>query len=79
MIPKPPFSCDFSPERELEKFRRIPPRLAEPWNVLSNREKYGRQSTRAQEEAAEPPAEARSGRHEYRDTIVGPRVWPADS
>ncbi|HEX9148129.1 MAG TPA: peptide ligase PGM1-related protein [Thermoanaerobaculia bacterium] len=47
--------------------------------VLDRETEYGRHSTRAQEEVAEPPAEARSGRPEYRDTIVVPRVWPADS
>jgi hypothetical protein len=36
VIPKPPFSCDVSPERELEEFRRLQPRLAELWNALSS-------------------------------------------
>jgi len=36
VIPKPPFSCDVSPERELEEFRRLQPRLGELWNTLSS-------------------------------------------
>ncbi|HEY3169578.1 MAG TPA: carboxylate-amine ligase, partial [Thermoanaerobaculia bacterium] len=38
MIPKPPFPGDFSPERELEEFRRLQPRLDELWIALSNQE-----------------------------------------
>jgi hypothetical protein len=38
MIPKPPFPCDLSPERELEEFRRLQPRLEELWTALSNQE-----------------------------------------
>lgn len=38
MIPKPPFPGDFSPEHELEEFRRLQPRLDELWNALSNQE-----------------------------------------
>jgi hypothetical protein len=38
VIPKPPFPNDFSPERELEEFRRLQPRLDELWIALSNRE-----------------------------------------
>ena len=38
MIPKPPFPRDLSPERELEEFRRLKPRLEELWNALSNQE-----------------------------------------
>jgi hypothetical protein len=38
VIPKPPFPCDISPERELEEFRRLQPRLEELWNALSNQE-----------------------------------------
>ena len=38
MIPKPPFPCDLSPERELEEFRRLQPRLAQLWNTLSSEE-----------------------------------------
>jgi hypothetical protein len=36
VIPKPPFPCDVSPERELEEFRRLQPRLGELWNTLSS-------------------------------------------
>lgn len=36
MIPKPPFSRDLSPERELEEFRKLKPRLTELWNTLSS-------------------------------------------
>jgi hypothetical protein len=36
VIPKPPFPRDLSPERELEEFRRLQPRLAELWNALSS-------------------------------------------
>ena len=35
MIPKPPFACDLSPERELEEFRGLQSRLTELWNELS--------------------------------------------
>lgn len=35
MIPKPPFPCDVSPERELEEFRRLQPRLTGLWNTLA--------------------------------------------
>jgi hypothetical protein len=38
VIPKPPFPGDFSPERELEEFRRLQPRLIELWNTLSSGE-----------------------------------------
>jgi len=38
VIPKPPFLRDISPERELEEFRRLQPRLEELWNALSNQE-----------------------------------------
>lgn len=38
MIPKPPFPCDLSPERELEEFRKLKPRLEELWVALSNQE-----------------------------------------
>jgi hypothetical protein len=38
VIPKPPFPCDLSPERELEQFRRLQPRLEDLWNALSNLE-----------------------------------------
>jgi pheganomycin biosynthesis PGM1-like protein len=38
VIPKPPFPCDLSPERELDEFRRLKPRLQELWNALSNQE-----------------------------------------
>lgn len=38
MIPKPPFPCDLSPERELEEFRRLQPRLEKLWDALSNQE-----------------------------------------
>ena len=36
VIPKPPFPCDISPERELEEFRRLKPRLEDLWEALSN-------------------------------------------
>jgi hypothetical protein len=36
VIPKPPFSRDISPERELEEFRRLQPRLATLWNELAS-------------------------------------------
>ncbi len=38
MIPKPPFARDLSPERELEEFRKLQPRLTELWNALSAEE-----------------------------------------
>jgi hypothetical protein len=38
VIPKPPFPCDLSRERELEEFRRLKPRLEELWSALSNQE-----------------------------------------
>jgi hypothetical protein len=38
VIPKPPFPRDLSPERELEEFRRLQPRLAQLWNALSSGE-----------------------------------------
>ena len=38
MIPKPPFPCDLTPERELEEFRRLQPRLQELWDSLSSPE-----------------------------------------
>jgi PGM1 C-terminal domain len=38
MIPKPPFPCDLTPEREIEEFRRLQPRLGDLWNALSNAE-----------------------------------------
>jgi PGM1 C-terminal domain len=38
VIPKPPFPCDVTPERELDEFRRLQPRLEDLWNALSNQE-----------------------------------------
>jgi hypothetical protein len=38
VIPKPPFPCDLSPERELLEFRQLQPRLEELWKALSNEE-----------------------------------------
>jgi len=38
VIPKPPFPCDLSPERELDQFRALQPRLADLWNALANQE-----------------------------------------
>jgi PGM1 C-terminal domain len=38
LIPKPPFACDLSPERELLLFRQLQPRLEELWTALSNQE-----------------------------------------
>jgi hypothetical protein len=38
VIPKPPFPCDLSPDRELDEFRRLQPRLEDLWNALSNQE-----------------------------------------
>lgn len=35
MLPKPPFQCDLTPERELEEFERLKPKLAEVWRVLT--------------------------------------------
>jgi len=38
MIPKPPFSKDLSPEREIAEFERLKPRLSEVWDALTMRE-----------------------------------------
>jgi hypothetical protein len=38
VIPKPPYPCDLSPERELSEFRALQPRLADLWNALSDQE-----------------------------------------
>ena len=38
MIPKPPFARDLSPEREIEEFQALKPRLETLWNALSARE-----------------------------------------
>jgi hypothetical protein len=38
VIPKPPFPCELSPERELVEFRALQPRLADLWSALSNQE-----------------------------------------
>jgi hypothetical protein len=35
VLPKPPFDCDLTLERELEEFERLKPRLASVWNVLT--------------------------------------------
>ena len=35
MLPKPPFDCDLTLERELEEFERLKPRLASVWKVLT--------------------------------------------
>ena len=35
MLPKPPFDCDLTLERELEEFERLKPRLASVWNALT--------------------------------------------
>ena len=34
MLPKPPFDCDLTLERELEEFEQLKPRLAAVWQVL---------------------------------------------
>jgi hypothetical protein len=38
MIPKPPFLKDLGPEREVEEFERLKPRLAAVWDALTMRE-----------------------------------------
>lgn len=38
MLPKPPFDCDLTPEREREEFERLKPRLAEVWHALMAKE-----------------------------------------
>jgi hypothetical protein len=38
VLPKPPFSCDLTPERELEEFERLKPRLASVWSMLTANE-----------------------------------------
>ena len=38
MIPKPPFARDLSPEKEIEEFQALKPRLESLWNALSARE-----------------------------------------
>ncbi len=35
MLPKPPFVSDLTPERELEEFERLKPRLREVWDLIS--------------------------------------------
>jgi hypothetical protein len=35
VLPKPPFSCDLTPARELEEFERLKPKLAEVWHMLT--------------------------------------------
>ena len=38
MLPKPPFDCDLTPERELEEFQRLKPKLASVWGMLTANE-----------------------------------------
>lgn len=122
MIPKPPFARDLSPERELEEFRKLQPRLTELWNDLANDQDQPYTSvvvssltldeaeleklegaayyeerllfllirlrnsqarvvyvtSRPVHPAPSKSSETFRGRHEYRDTIGVPRVWPGD-
>jgi hypothetical protein len=38
VLPKPPFDCDLTPERELEEFQRLKPKLASVWGMLTANE-----------------------------------------
>ena len=38
MLPKPPFDCDLTHERELEEFQRLKPKLASVWGMLTANE-----------------------------------------
>ena len=38
MLPKPPFDCDLTHERELEEFHRLKPKLASVWGMLTANE-----------------------------------------
>jgi hypothetical protein len=38
VLPKPPFACDLTLERELEEFERLKPRLASVWGMLTANE-----------------------------------------
>jgi hypothetical protein len=38
VLPNPPFDCDLTPERELEEFQRLKPKLASVWGMLTANE-----------------------------------------
>jgi hypothetical protein len=38
VLPKPPFDCDLTHERELEEFHRLKPKLASVWGMLTANE-----------------------------------------
>jgi hypothetical protein len=38
VLPKPPFDCDLTHERELEEFQRLKPKLASVWGMLTANE-----------------------------------------
>jgi hypothetical protein len=38
LLPKPPFDCDLTHERELEEFQRLKPKLASVWGMLTANE-----------------------------------------
>jgi hypothetical protein len=38
VIPRPPFACDLTVERELEEFERLKPRLLEVWDSIAGRD-----------------------------------------